>query len=65
MMLVKPDNLKGYYHLKKNKSVIAKFKCGKLKWGVLVNWKNLQNKSEDLYLLKFCSNLFISESMRH
>ena len=59
MMLVKPDNLQGCYHLKKNESVIVKFKCGKLKWRVLVNWKNLQNKSEDLCLLKFCGNLFV------
>ena len=42
-----------------------KFKCRKLKWRVLVNRKNLQNKSEDLRQLKFPGKLFISESMCH
>ena len=42
-----------------------KFKCRKLKKRVSANWKNLQNKSEDLRQLKFSGKLFISESMYH
>ena len=42
-----------------------KFKFRKLKWKVLVNWKNVQNKSEDLCQLKFSGKFFISESMCH
>ena len=44
---VKPDNLQACHHLKKKESVIVKFKCRKLKQRVLVNRKNLRNKSED------------------
>ena len=62
---VKPDNLQACYCLKKKESVIAKFKCKILKWRVLVNRKNLRNKSEDLRQLKFSGKLFILESMCH
>ena len=62
---VKPDDLQAGHRLKKKESVIVKFKCRKLKWKVLVNWKNLRNKSEDLRQLKFSGKLFISESMCH
>ena len=62
---VKPNDLQACHHLKKKESVIVKFKCRKLKQNVLVNWKNLWNKSEDLHQLKFSGKLFISESMCH
>ena len=42
-----------------------KSKCRKLKQKVLVNRKNLQNKSEALRQLKFSGKLFILESMRY
>ena len=45
---VKPDDLQACHCLKKKESVIVKFKCRKLKRRVLVNSKNLRNKSEDL-----------------
>ena len=62
---VKPDDLQACHRLKKKESVIVKFKCRKLKQKVLVNRKNLRNKSEDLRQLKFSGKLFISESMCH
>ena len=62
---VKPDDLQACHCLKKKESVIVKFKCRKLKRKVLVNRKNLRNKSEDLRQLKFSGKLFISESMCH
>ena len=62
---VKPNGLQACHRLKKKESVIVKFKCRKLKQKVLVNWKNLRNKSEDLRQLKFSGKLFISESMCH
>ena len=42
-----------------------KFKCRKFKQKVLVNRKNLRNKSEDLRQLNVSGKLFISESMYH
>ena len=60
---VKPDDLQPCHRLQKKESVIVKFKYRKLKNKVLVNRKNLQNKSEDLRQLKFSGKLFISESM--
>ena len=62
---VKPDELQACHRLKKKKSVIAKFKCKKLKRRVLVNRKNLRNKSEDLHQLKFSGMAFISENVCH
>ena len=62
---VKPDDLQACHRLKEKESVIVKFKCRKLKRRVLINRKNLRNKSEDLRQLKFSSKLFISESMCH
>ena len=62
---VKPDDLQACHCLKKKESVIVKFKCRKLKRKVLVNRKNLRNKSEDLRHLKFSGKLFILESMCH
>ena len=46
---VKANNLQSCHCLKKKESVIVKFKCRKLKQKVLVNRKNLWNKSEDLH----------------
>ena len=60
---VKPNDLQAYHHFKEKELVIVKFKCRKLKQKVLVNWKNLQNKSEDLCQLMFSGKLFISESI--
>ena len=62
---VKPSDLQACHHLKKKESVIIKFKCRKLKRSVLVNTKNLRNRSEDLHQLRFSGKLFISESMCH
>ena len=62
---VKPNVFKVNHRLKKKESVIVKFKCRKLKQKVLVNRKNLRNKSEDLRQLKFSGKLFILESMCH
>ena len=62
---VKPDNLPACHRLKKKESFIVKLKCRKLKLSVLVNWKNLRNKSEDLCQLRFSGKLFISDSMCH
>ena len=45
---VKPDDLQACHRLKKKESVTVKCKCRKLKRSVLVNRKNLRNKSEDL-----------------
>ena len=44
---------------------IIKFKCRKLKRSVLVNRKNIRNKSEGIRQLKCFGKLFISESMCH
>ena len=57
---VKPDDLQACHTLKKKESVIVKFQCRKLKRRVLVNRKNIRNKSEDLRQLKFSGKLFIS-----
>ena len=57
---VKPDDLQACHCLKKKESVIVKFKCRKLKQRVVVNRKNLRNKSEDLCQLKFSGKLFKS-----
>ena len=60
---VKPDDLKACHHLKKKESVNVK--CRKLNRRVLLNRKNLRNKSEDLRELKFSGKFFISESICH
>ena len=62
---VKLDKLQACHRLKKKESVIVKLKCRKLKRSVLVNRKDLQNKSEDLCQLWFSGKLFILESMCH
>ena len=62
---VKSEDLQPCHRLRKKESIIVKFKCRRLKQRVLVNRKNLWNKSEDLCQLKFSSKLFILESMCH
>ena len=59
----KPHELQPCHSLKKKEWVLVKFKCRKLKRRVLVNKKNLQNKSEDLRQLKLSGSIFISESI--
>ena len=51
--------------VEKNSQLFVKFKYRKPKQSVLINSKNLRNKSEDLRQLKFSGKLFISESMCH
>ena len=46
-------------------SEIVKFKFRKQKRKILIDRKNLCNKSENLSQLKFAGKLFISESMCH
>ena len=49
----------------KKDTVIVKFKCRKQKRSILINRKNLRNKSDVLTQLNFSGRLFISESMFH
>ena len=62
---VKPNDLQACHRLKKKEWLIVKFKFRKIKQKVLVNRKNLRNKSEDLRQLKFSGKLFILENMCH
>ena len=62
---VKPDDLQACHRLKKNDSVIVKFKSRKQKRSILINRKNLRNKSHVLTQLNFSGRLFVSESMCH
>ena len=62
---VKHDDLQACHHLKKKDTVIVKFKCRKQKCNVLINRKNLRNKSDVLNQLNFSGKLFVSESMCH
>ena len=50
---------------KKKETVIVKFKSTKQKRNILIDRKNLRNKSENLSQLKFAGKIFISESMCH
>ena len=45
--------------------MIVKFKSRKQERKILIDRKNLRNKSENLSQLKFAGKLFISESMCH
>ena len=45
---VKPDDLQARHPLKKKGTVIVKFKCKKQKCSILINRKNLCNKSDVL-----------------
>ena len=60
---VKPDDLQACHRLKKEDTVIIKFKCGEQKHGILINTKNLCNKPDVLTQLNFSGRLFVSESM--
>ena len=62
---VKPNDLQACHRLKKEDTVIVKFKCRKQERSVLIDRKNLHNKPDVLNQLKFSSRLFISESMCH
>ena len=62
---VKPDDLQACHRLKKKDTVIIKFKCRKKRRSILINRKNLRNKSDGLTQLNFSGRLFISESMCH
>ena len=62
---VKPDDLQACHRLKKKDTVIVKFKCSKQKRSILINRKNLRNKSDVLTQLNFSGRLFVSESMCH
>ena len=45
---VTPDDLQACHHLKKKDIVIVKFKCRKQKHSIIINRKNLRNKSDAL-----------------
>ena len=62
---VKPDDLQACHFLKKKDTVIIKFKCSKQRHSILINRKNLCNKSNGLTQLNFSGRLFVSESMCH
>ena len=51
--------------LKKKDTVIVKFKRRKQKGSILINRKNLHNKSDVLAQLNFSGKFFISESIFH
>ena len=51
--------------LTKKKRLIVKFKSRKQKLKILIDRKNLRNKSENHSQLKFAGKLFSSESMCH
>ena len=60
---VKPNDLQTCHRLKKKDAVIIKFKCRKQKRSILINRKNLRNKSNVLTQLNFSGRLFVSESI--
>ena len=62
---VKPGDLQACHRLKKKDIVIVKFKCRKQKRSILINRKNLRNKSDVLTQLNFSGRPFVSESMCH
>ena len=49
----------------KKDTVIVKFKCRKQKRSILINRKNLRNKSDVLTEQNFSGRLFVSENMFH
>ena len=57
---VQPNDLQACHHLKKKDTVIVKFKCRKQKLSILINRKNLCNKSDVLTQLTFPGRLFVS-----
>ena len=62
---VKPDDLQAYHRLNKKNTVMVKFKCRKQKRRILINRKNVLNKSDVLTRLNFSGRFFVSESMCH
>ena len=56
---VKPDHLRACHRLKKKDTVIVKFKCRKQKRSILINRKNLRNKSDVFTQLNFSGRLFV------
>ena len=62
---VKPDDLPACHRLKKKDTVIIKFKWKKQRRSILINTKNLRNKSDGLTPLNFSGRLFVSDSMCH
>ena len=62
---VKPDDLEACHSLKKKNIGIVKFKGRKQKCIILINRKNLCNKSDVLTEVNFSGRLFNSESMCH
>ena len=62
---VKLDDLQAYHHSKKKDTVIVKFECRKQKRSILINRKNLCNKSDVLIQLNFFSRFSDLESMCH
>ena len=57
---VKPDDLQACHRLNKKDTVIVKFKCRRQKRSILINRKNLRNKSDVLIQLNFSGGLFVS-----
>ena len=62
---VTPEQLHSCHHWKKQNRVIVKFICRKQRQNVLVNPRNLKDKSSDLSKFRFSGKLFISDSMPH
>ena len=60
-----PDNLQACHCLKKKDTVIVKFKCRKQKPSILINRRNLCNRSDVLTQLGFSGRLFVLESICH
>ena len=63
--VLKPNDLQTCHRLKKNDTVILKFKRTKQKRSILINRRNLNKKSDVLTQLDFSVRLFILESMCH
>ena len=57
------DDLQAFHRLKKQDTVIVKFKCRKQKHSAFINRKNLCNKSDVLTQLNFSGRLFISKNI--
>ena len=62
---MRPDDFQACHRLKEKDIVMVKFKCRKQKLSILINRKNLRNKSDVLSQLDFSGRLFISENMYH
>ena len=58
-----PNNLQACHRMKRKDRVIVIFSNRKLQHKILLNKKNLKNKSQELTNLKFSGKLFVSESL--